>query len=140
MWAIWLGIVILLVIIEISTSDLFTIWFIASGIITLILSLFVDNLTIQIGTFTILGVMLLFATRPLIKKYFTKTKVPTNLDRLIGTIGIVTEEITEKISGEVKVDGKRWTATSKEKLSEGSEVEILSIDGVKLKVKKKEEK
>ena len=37
--------------------------------------------------------------------------------------------------GEVKVDGKKWSAISNKKINVGSKVEILSIDGVKLLVK-----
>ena len=36
----WLGVVLLLSVIEMATADLITIWFIASGIVTLIISFF----------------------------------------------------------------------------------------------------
>ena len=52
--------------------------------------------------------------------------------------GIVTEDISLTSIGEVKVDGKRWSAISEEELKKGTPVIILSIDGVKLKVKKVE--
>ena len=52
---------------------------------------------------------------------------------------IVTEEITRFKIGEVKVDGKRWSALSTKKILKGSKVEILSIDGVKLHVKEVKE-
>lgn len=50
--------------------------------------------------------------------------------------GIVTEDIYPASIGEVKVDGKRWSAISEEELKKGTLVTILSIDGVKLKVEK----
>jgi len=53
--------------------------------------------------------------------------------------GIVTEEITKLEPGEVKVDGKKWSAISSKKIKVGSKVEILSIDGVKLNVKEVKE-
>ena len=49
--------------------------------------------------------------------------------------GVVTETITNNNVGEVKVDGKKWSAISTKKITTGSKVEILAIDGVKLKVK-----
>ena len=52
--------------------------------------------------------------------------------------GIVTGEITRFKIGEVKVDGKRWSAISDEKIKEGEHVVIEAIDGVKLVVKKGE--
>ena len=53
--------------------------------------------------------------------------------------GIVTEKITKKTPGEVKVDGKRWTATAEENISVDETVEILEINSTKLKVKRMEE-
>ena len=53
--------------------------------------------------------------------------------------GIVTEKIEKNKNGEVKVDGKSWTAYSNEELEEGTIVKILEINGVKLKVEKVEE-
>ena len=53
--------------------------------------------------------------------------------------GIVTEKITKKIPGEVKVDGKYWTAFSEETINVNESVEILEINSTKLKVKRMEE-
>ena len=58
---------------------------------------------------------------------------------IIGMQGIVTENITKKTSGEVKVDGKRWTAIADETIPVDTAVEILEINSTKLKVKRMEE-
>lgn len=139
MFYVWLLIIVLLTIVEIVTVNFVTIWFVASGLISLILSFFTDNFLLQVGVFTILGIILLLTTRPLINKLLKKDNVPTNTDRIIGMQGMVTEDILPTKYGEVKVDGKRWTAMSKEELSIGIIVKILKIDGVKLEVKKWEE-
>ena len=52
---------------------------------------------------------------------------------------IVTEDIDENTVGEVKVDGKNWSAVSEQKLVKGTKVKVLEINGVKLKVKSWEE-
>ena len=65
--------------------------------------------------------------------------VKTNVDRIIGMRGIVTEDITKDNIGEVKVDGKRWSAYSDTDILKGEVVRILSINSVKLKVEKWEE-
>ena len=59
----------------------------------------------------------------------------TNLDRVVGMNGIVTQDIDKLKPGEVKVDGKMWTAISDKEIKKGKVVEILKIEGVKLKVK-----
>ena len=132
----WLSIVIFLAIIEASTVDVVTIWYVVSGIITIILSFFIDNFILQFAFFTILGTILLFTTRPIVKKTLKNKNIKTNFDRVIGMEGIVTEDIAPTSIGEVKVDGKRWSAISEKELKKGSLVTILSIDGVKLKVEK----
>lgn len=131
---IWLGIVIVLTLIEISTTSLVTIWFIASSLVSLVLSIFVDDFFIQFLVFVILGVILLLTTREHLVKFIGSRNEKTNLDRVVGMTGIVTEEIKKNSSGEVKVDGKRWTAISNKKIKVDSTVKVLEIDGVKLKV------
>lgn len=130
----WLIVVIILSVVECMTIDLVTIWYIASGLCTIVLSLFIDNFVIQFAFFTILGTILLITTKSFLKDVLKSKDIKTNFDRVIGMKGIVTEEINENFIGEVKVDGKRWSAISDKKIDLNKEVVILDIDGVKLKV------
>lgn len=131
---IWLGIIIVLAFLEISTVNLVTIWFIASAIVSLVLSLFIDSFFIQFLVFVILGLIFLVTTREHLIKLIGDKKQKTNLDRVIGMEAVVTEEIRKNKVGEVKVDGKRWTAIANKKIKVDSIVKVLEIDGVKLKV------
>ncbi len=135
-WTFWLMVIILLTIVEISTVNLVSIWFIASALVSLILSFIYDNAYLEMGVFAILGIVLMLLTKPLINKYLKPERIRTNIDRVIGMTGICTEEIKKNTIGEVKVDGKRWSAISSSKINVGDEVIIEEIDGVKLKVRK----
>ena len=135
MFYIWLAIVIILSIIEAATVNLVSIWFVVSGIITMIVTLLTDNLTIQITTFLLLGIIFMLLTRKTIKK-ISPEKAKTNLDRIIGMEGIVTEKITKTTPGEVKVDGKKWTAIANNTIDTGPAVKILEINSTKLKVER----
>ena len=135
----WLIIIILLIIVEVMTINLTTIWFVISGLFALLLSFFTDNFLIQFSVFTIGGIILLIVTRPILKNIIKENKESTNLDRVIGMEGIVTSKIKKNLPGEVKVDGKRWTAIASKNIDVDSTVKVLSIDGVKLKVEKMEE-
>lgn len=139
MWIAWLVIVILLTILEVITINLVSVWFVVSGIVSLFLSFIIDSFYIEFMVFVCLGLVLMLLTRPYLVKKLSKKKVSTNLDRVIGMEGIVTEEITKFKIGEVKVDGKKWSAIADEKIKVGEEVIIDSIDGVKLIVRKGEE-
>jgi len=131
----WLIIFIFLIFVEMATVNLVSIWFAIGAIASCILSIYVDNLIIQLGCFVITSTICLILTKSIISKIKNHKITPTNLDRVIGDIGIVTEDIDEFNNGEVKVDGKTWTATSKETLKVGTKVKIVSINGVKLNVK-----
>ena len=50
--------------------------------------------------------------------------------------GIVTEKISKNKDGEVKVDGKIWTAYADNTIKKGDLVKVLEIKGVKIKVEK----
>ncbi len=130
----WLIVAIVLSIIELGTISLVSVWFIVSALISLLLALFGFSLYIQIVNFVILGIILLIFTRKPLLKYLNKTKQKTNADRILDMTGLVTEEIDIDQPGEVKVDGKKWTAIAKEKIAKGKKVKILKIEGVKLLV------
>lgn len=136
----WLILFVILLVIELFTVNLVSIWFAVGALAAGLVSYFMDNMMIQIAVFIIVSAISLLLTNKFVEKLRNGKIVPTNLDRVIGKIGIVTEEITKLEPGEVKVDGKRWSAISTKKIKVGRKVEILSIDGVKLHVKEIEEK
>lgn len=138
-WIFWLVLVIVLSFIEIATVSLVSIWFVASGIVAMILSFFIEDTAIITTIFILLGIFLLIISRPIVNKLRSKDNEKTNLDRIIGESAIVTEDIKKNEVGEVKVDGKKWSAISKEKCLKGDTVKILKIDGVKLIVEKESE-
>lgn len=138
MWIFWLAAIFVLTIAEVSTVSLVSVWFIASACVSLLLSFLVDNFMIQFAVFAVLGIILMITTRPILNKWIKPKDIKTNLDRVIGMEGIVTEAIKKNQVGEVKVDGKRWSAISKSSIKVDEEVIIEDIDGVKLIVRKKE--
>lgn len=135
----WLCIVLFLAVVEAITVNLTTIWFILSGLVAMLLTLCTDSFLIQFAVFVILGIFLLLTTRSFLQSKWNQIKVRTNADRVIGMRGIVTEEITKNKYGEVKVDGKLWTALADKKIKVNATIEVLEIDGVKLKVKEMED-
>lgn len=108
----------------------------------MVVSIFVDNIAIQIGIFTISSTLLLFCTRPFVKKFTKNDKTLTNAYSAIGKKGIVTKEINPiKGVGQIKVDGEIWSAKSLENdiIAEGEHITVIKIDGVKAIVEKTKE-
>ena len=130
----WFVTFIILLIIEIVTINLVSIWFAIGAIASMINSIF-----IQLIVFIIVSLISLLITKPIIKKIKSKEIIPTNLDRVIGKSAIVTKEIKKDKYGEVKVLGSIWTACSDADIDLGEKVKVLSIEGVKLIVKIEEE-
>lgn len=139
MFEVWLSVFVILSVLEMATVNLVSVWFAVGALVAAASTLFTSNTTIQLAVFVISSAITLALTKPLVEKVRTRKIIPTNLDRVIGKIGVVTEEITKLDPGEVKVDGKHWSATSTKKIQVDRKVEVLSIDGVKLHVKEVKE-
>lgn len=135
----WLVLCIVLVVIECLTVNLVCIWFALGALLAAISSLFLTDTMMQGAVFVFSSILFFFLLKPFSKKMLRRNVERTNLDRVIGQIGVVTEKITKIEPGEVKVDGKKWSAISSKTVKVGSKVEILSIEGVKLLVKEVDE-
>ena len=138
--SIWLILFIILIVIEILTTGLVCIWFAIGALISFIFSYFTNNLVIEVPIFIISSIISLIITRPILKKYFSKNIIKTNVNKLIGETGIVLESVSKTNMGKIKVDGQIWSALNSEKgsIKENTEVEVLAIEGVKLIVRKKD--
>ena len=137
---VWLIVFVVTIIVEAMTVGLVSIWFTIGAIGGFIASLFTNDYLIQTAVFIIISILSLIVTRPIVKKILPKGVPKTNVNELIGKTALVTKELSDKKIGQVKVSGQIWSALNKEKeiLSIDTEVEILSIEGVKLIVRKKD--
>lgn len=139
MYIIWAAAILLFGIAEGVTVQLVSIWFLIGAVAALIAAFCGAGIPVQVTVFVAVTVVTLIATRPIVKKKLNTKTVKTNADRCIGQEGVVIEEINNLLpSGQVKVDGKVWTARSKSPdvtIPKDSIVLIEKIDGVKLIVK-----
>lgn len=134
---IWLVLAAILIVSEIVSLGLTTIWFAGGAIVSAVLAHFGANWIVQILVFAVVSFVLLMFTRPIAQKHLTKNIEKTNVDGLVGTIGLVTETINNaKAEGVVLLEGKEWTARSVngDIIEKDSNVKVESISGVKLMV------
>ena len=139
----WLGAAVLFGVVEALTAGLVSIWFVAGAAAALIGALLGAGTGVQVALFLAVSAAALAATRPLVRRFTKDGTVATNADRALGETAKVTEAIDNAAStGAVYVDGKTWTARSADGsvIPAGTVVEILRMEGVKLFVKKLEEK
>lgn len=135
---IWGAIFLTCIIIEINTTDLTCIWFCISSLVSLFLAIFKANIYVQLIVFAVLTIILIIATRPLVKKLAQRETIHTNADKVLDMVGTVTKVIPAGEIGEVKVNSELWRAISieTEDIEIGEKVIIKSITGNKLLVAK----
>lgn len=138
----WLLIFVVLLVIEILTMGLTTIWFAGGALVAFAAGKLGLGTSIQIIVFIVVSLLLMYLTRPFAVKYFNKDREKTNVDSLIGQQAVVTEKIdTLQAAGVVTVNGLEWSAKTAEPngiIEKGEVVVIDEVQGVKLIVRKKE--
>lgn len=74
MWQFWLLLAGFFLIIEIINVGFLIFWFAIGALIAMIVSIFCSNAIIQATVFLIASVILLFATRPFVRKVMRKNR------------------------------------------------------------------
>ena len=128
-----------LLVIEIATLGLTTIWFAGGALIAGIAAVTGAGSIVQFVIFLIVSLILLIFTRPVAVKYLNVNRTRTNAESLIGKEAVVTQTV-ENLKNQGIVGGIEWTARTGDNetvIEKDTVVEIERIEGVKLIVKKK---
>lgn len=135
MWQFWLITAGVFLIAEVITVGFLVFWLAIGALFAMIVSLFTDSLLIQTAVFVISSIILIFATKPFIKKFAKNDKaIKTNVYSVVGKVGIVTKDIDSiNVNGQIKVEGEIWSAIGQNDINieKGTQVQILEIDGVR---------
>lgn len=130
---IWLILFVVLVVFEIATMGLTTIWFAAGALIAFFASLLHATWWLQFVFFIVVSLIMLIFTRPFALRYVNRHTTKTNIDSVIAQID------NAQASGYVTINGIEWAARS----ADGSVMEVdtmvtvKSIEGVKVIVERK---
>ena len=89
----WLGLLIILLVIEALTLGLTTIWFAGGALAAFLAALIQIPLPVQIGLFFVVSLALLIFTRPMAIRFMDQKTERTNVDSLLGQKALVTEKI-----------------------------------------------
>ena len=139
MIVVWLVVSAALIVAEIISLGLTTIWF-AIGALAAALAAFLGaRITTQLIVFAVLSLVFLIFTAPVARKHFMRQPEKTNVESLVGMIGVVTDAIDNlKSEGTVSLNGQEWSARSEsgENIEKDCRVSVVSISGVKLIVKR----
>lgn len=134
----WLALIVIFIIVEISTVGLTAIWFAGGALVALFVQLFGLNIYWQIIIFIIVSAILLTVTRPWALKYFKPRLVKTNYESVVGENVCLTETVDNmKGTGTAVYKGQEWTVRAYEAgriFEAGTIVAVKEIRGVTLYV------
>ena len=124
-----------LVIVELCTFHLVSIWMAIGSLVAMIASMNNASVLAQCIIFVVTSAILFVITLPLIKKYANTKQTATNSKLNIGKNALVIEEInSENGTGRVTLDGVDWSAVSDLIIPKGTTVIVKEIIGTKLNV------
>lgn len=139
----WLAVMVIMLVIEIATLGITTIWFAGGALIAFVLAMLNAPFLVQILAFLIVSLILLIFTRPVAVKYFNKDRARTNVEGMIGRQAIVVSEVDNLQGiGRVTVGGQEWAARTLQEgivLPVGAVVIVKAVNGVKLIVEENRE-
>ena len=131
----WLVLTVVLLIVEAATVTVISLWFAAGSLAAMAMALVGGGIWLQVLVFLVVSAVALTALRPLTRKYLIPRITATNIDSIIGSIGIVTADIDNiSAAGQVKLNGMEWSARSSsgEPVKTGTKVRVDRIEGVKV--------
>ena len=131
-WVAWLGLAVVLGIVEIATLDLVFAMLAAGALAAAVAGLVTDSVIFQVLVALVVSVGMLAVVRPIALRHL---RVPhalrTGVEALIGSRGEVLETV-DAHDGRVKLKGEVWSARSFDpgaSIAAGAHVEVVSIDG-----------
>jgi len=133
----WLIAMIIFIVAETTTVTLVSIWFALGALAAIVVALLGGGVGLQVGIFLAVSILLLISLRTMVRKYIRPRLVRTNVDSVVGAVGIVTTAVNNVAAlGQVTIAGMEWSArsTTGEPLPEGVQVRVDRVEGVKVYV------
>jgi membrane protein implicated in regulation of membrane protease activity len=135
----WLGLFLILVVLEVLiTNHVYLILFSIGALVTGFVAFFISSTYILLSIFIIVSLIVTFTIRTPLERFFESKKLGrlSNIDTIIGKRAIVTKPILPNAKGYVEIENEEWLAVSRigNAIEEGTEVEVLAIEGITLTV------
>lgn len=135
----WGGATLVFLLVEALTPQLLSVWFAAGSLVALIAAFFGAEFWLQILLWLAVSAAMVFAMRPLSRKFRNTRVEHLNAARIIGRYAVVVQKIDpDAATGQIRVDGAIWSAKPKEEgavIEEGVRVKISAIEGVRAVVR-----
>ena len=131
----WLVALVLFFMAEAATVAVVSLWFAGGSLVAMLAAALGAPFWLQILLFLAVSVGLLLLLRPVMRKYVNPRLTRTNVDAVVGSQGIVMEDIDNlQNRGRVKLGGMEWSARSADGqvITAGTVVVVNKVEGVKV--------
>jgi membrane protein implicated in regulation of membrane protease activity len=139
-WVGWLGIAVLLSVVELMSLDLVLLMFALGALGAAVVAAAGGPLWMAIGVFVVVSVVLLFLVRPpLVQRLHAGPTLQHMHQNLVGRHAVVVEPV-DKEGGRVRLAGELWSARTDgpDTFDTEAEVHVIRIDGATAVVTAKE--
>ena len=130
----WLLMVAVFVGLELATTALVSIWFVAGAVVALLLSLIDPIWWPQWLAFGLVSLIAQQLAKPLVTRLRAKRAPAMNVDRNVGRVATVLTPIGPGVQGRARLDGVDWNALCAAPLEPGERCLVLQIEGTALVV------
>lgn len=132
---IWLAVAGTFLILEVTTPAFLFACFAVGGAAGAVTVLFTDAILTQLIVFAAVSLILIPLSRPLARRITKEPPQLSNVDAMVGRIGIVTRAIDpDQDVGQVRVDGQVWQAVAQGKIDKDDKVKVDQVIGARLHV------
>jgi membrane protein implicated in regulation of membrane protease activity len=133
LWESWLGLTILLGLAELFSLDFVLLMLAAGAGVGMLTALLGLPLPLQFVAFVVSSLAMLLVVRPsVVKRMHGGPELRLGHGKLVGTRGVVTQEISADTHGRVKLAGEIWSAAPYDEfttIAPGEAVEVMEIRG-----------
>ena len=133
----WSVMLIVAIVAEFATQQLVSIWFAAGALGALLTAALNGSALLQLIVFTVLSVLLLIFTRPILRKVLSFPVKDTNAKMDVGKLAVVVQEINPRTgTGRACLNDTEWMAVSADGsiVPVGTTVRVDDMDGARLLV------
>ena len=133
LWETWLGLAIVLGVAEMFSLDLILGMLAVGALVGMVLAIADVHVGLQVLGAAGASIAMLALVRPsMVKRLHSGPELMLGHDKLVGTQGIVTSEMSGLTTGRIKIDGEDWSARPYDEtmtIPAGETVEVLAIKG-----------
>jgi membrane protein implicated in regulation of membrane protease activity len=132
---VWVILAAFFIVAEIFTAGFFLLFFGIGAAIAAILAFFNVGVAWQLFVFIVVSFVLFLLSRKIADRVTPESPIKTGIDRLLGQIGVVMEDIEPMgVKGRVRIAREEWRAECEAdvKIKRGKKVKVLRIEGTRV--------